>query len=170
MGRLFDAVAAILGIRQFTQYEGQTAMETEFTAQESDDPKKYRYMIRNDGTVDWEMIIIGIVSDIEHGFPNAVIAKRFHNSLVGIIVSMAERIGFSTVVLSGGCFQNRLLVNGAITELRAAGFDPYINRQVPTNDGGISLGQIRYVQAGIREAAPVPPPPPPKLNLYGRAY
>jgi hydrogenase maturation protein HypF len=83
----------------------------------------------------------------------ALISKKFHNALVETIVDTAKKAGLSRVVLSGGCFQNRYLTEKTVTRLRASGFQPYWHQRVPSNDGGISLGQIVAArQVGIGQS------------------
>ena len=136
-GRLFDAVAALVGIRQTSAFEGQAAMELEGSLQglETEDT----YDVADE---DWEPIVRGIVGDVRRGVPVGRIAARFHNSLASIIVRVATRVGDERVALSGGCFQNRTLVERTVDKLRAAGFRPYWHQRVPPNDGGIALGQL----------------------------
>lgn len=142
-GRLFDAVAAILGLRERTSFEGQAAMDLEF-ASGSDVAGTYDFRLEGESpiVVDWAPMILAIIDDLRRNEPVEVIAAKFHNALAGVIVTVAERIGQRTVVLSGGCFQNRYLTEGAIDRLRARNFEPYWHQRIPPNDGGIALGQI----------------------------
>ena len=84
--------------------------------------------------------------------PAGVIAAKFHNTLIQMIAAIAHEIGFSQVLLSGGCFQNRYLLEGAIKKLREEGFLPYWHHQVPPNDGGLALGQILGAAWRLEEA------------------
>jgi hydrogenase maturation protein HypF len=85
-----------------------------------------------------------------------VIAARFHNALVEAIVAVASSVGVERVALTGGCFQNRLLVERAARRLGAAGFEVLLHREVPPGDGGISLGQVVVAAAALeRRASPV---------------
>lgn len=142
-GRLFDAVAALVGIRQTCTFEGQAAMELEYSLEgfETDD----RYDVACE---DWEPIVRGIVGDLRRGAPVGRMAARFHNSLSEIIVRVATRVGDEKVALSGGCFQNRVLVQRTVRRLREAGFRPYWHQRVPPNDGGIALGQLAALARG----------------------
>jgi hydrogenase maturation protein HypF len=134
-GRLFDAVAALIGLRQGSQYEGQAAMELEFAVEPCDDCY--------DGcSADWESIVRGILDDLRCGVSVGRIAARFHNSLVEAIVAEAHAADEERVMLTGGCFQNKYLTERAVRRLREDGFRPYWHQRVPTNDGGIALGQI----------------------------
>lgn len=151
-GRLFDAVAALLGVRHRCSYEGQAAMELEALAARHrgvsrEDPAYPARIVRGELTVlDWEPWIRGILEDRERGWEAGRIALRFHRSLAGAIVEYARQIlgrqETRQVLLSGGCFQNRVLAEGVIAGLREEGFSPYWNQRVPINDGGISVGQI----------------------------
>lgn len=136
-GRLFDAVAAILDLRQRCSFEGQAAMEVEFALDgcETDD-------VYEPASEDWEPMIRGIIADLRSGIPTGLIAAKFHNTLAQAIVAVARRVGETQVALSGGCFQNRYLTERAVLRLREAGFRPYWHQRVPPNDGGIALGQL----------------------------
>jgi hydrogenase maturation protein HypF len=92
--------------------------------------------------IDWNQIILGVVEDLEKQVQIGIIAAKFHNSLCEIIVEIAQKIGREKILLTGGCFQNRYLTERTINRLQASGFQPYWQQTVPTNDGGISLGQI----------------------------
>jgi hydrogenase maturation protein HypF len=134
-GRLFDAVASIIGIRDRCSFEGQAAMELEFAAEAEPCDETYPLEL-NDEILDWEPMIRMILKD------HSKAAARFHNTLAEAIVSVARRSGETRVVLSGGCFQNRYLTERAVTALRTAGFEAYWHRRIPPNDGGIAVGQI----------------------------
>lgn len=153
VGRLFDAVASLAGVRQISRYEGQAAMELEFAIAGNTSNKAYPWRIVDANvdsgssflTVDWEPMVDGILRDIGSGCKSGVIATRFHNTLAGIIVDVARRIGEPRVTLSGGCFQNRYLTECSVRLLEEAGFSVYWHQRVPPNDGGIALGQIYAV-------------------------
>jgi hydrogenase maturation protein HypF len=150
-GRLFDAVASIIGLRQKVRFEGQAAMELEFLATEplKDEPRligtpaarPYAIKLR-DGVVDWEPVVLEILRDSSAGVSAANIARRFHETLAAAMVLVAQSVGIENVVLTGGCFQNKLLTELAVERLRAAGYRPYWHQRVPPNDGGIALGQV----------------------------
>lgn len=152
-GRLFDAVAAVLGIRQRASYEGQAAAELEWClpARAADARCALAVDIREGegGTggwvLDWEPMLRSLLGGMER--PEA--AALFHDTLVGSIVEVARRAGESTVVLSGGCFQNRYLTERAVARLRAEGFEPCWHRRVPPNDGGLSLGQVLWAAQAV---------------------
>ena len=143
VGRLFDAVASLAGLRQQVTFEGQAAMELEFAIQ----PcvcEAYSFEIKSTSpsVVDWRTMIEEIVEDVRRGLAPGVIAAKFHNALVEIIVAMARHVGQTRVVLTGDCFQNRYLIERSVQRLLEAGFRPYWHQRVPTNDGGIALGQV----------------------------
>jgi hydrogenase maturation protein HypF len=150
-GRLFDAVASLCGLRQRIRFEGQAAMELEFAAAaENSDAVSPFSLLEQRGTgpeprhtvIDWEPVIRDLLDDLFDGAPPARVAGKFHNTLVEIIVAAAKRFGRQRVVLTGGCFQNRILMEGAARRLEEEGFRPYWHQRVPPNDGGIALGQI----------------------------
>jgi hydrogenase maturation protein HypF len=142
-GRLFDAVASLTGLRQQASFEGQAAMELEFAIQ----PcicEAYAFEIKSTApsVVDWRPMIGEIVADLRRGLEPGVISAKFHNALVEIIVAVAHHAGQTRVVLTGGCFQNRYLTERSVQRLLEEGFRPYWHQRVPTNDGGIALGQV----------------------------
>jgi hydrogenase maturation protein HypF len=151
-GRLFDAVAALIDVRQRVSFEGQAAMALEFMA-DAQETGSYSFALRAaDGEpetleLDWQPIVEGVIEDSQRHVDPGIIAGRFHNTLVEALVAVAERIGETRVALTGGCFQNRLLTERAASRLRESGLDVLIHRQVPANDGGISLGQVAIAAA-----------------------
>jgi len=118
-------------------------MELEFVAGEGADDF-YPYAIRQDKPliVDWEPMLRTILADVRELIPARIISARFHNTLAEIVADVAERIGEPSIVLTGGCFQNRYLTERTVHRLKNCGFTVYWHQRVPTNDGGISLGQI----------------------------
>jgi hydrogenase maturation protein HypF len=143
-GRLFDAVAALAGLRQIAHFEGQAAMELEWAAGSWTGEAVYPFDLQEmDGLlrVDWGLLVQAILHDVRQGLPTAQIAGTFHRALVEIIVRVAQRVGVEHVALTGGCFQNQRLTEGAVMALRSAGFRPLWHQRVPPNDGGIALGQ-----------------------------
>jgi hydrogenase maturation protein HypF len=160
-GRLFDAVASLCGLRQLTRFEGQAAMELEFAIgfEETGDIYPFTISSRPDSdssvhqppmVVDWESLIHGILQEVQDEIPVARISRKFHNTLVEIMVEVARRIGEKRVVLSGGCFQNRFLIEHAVQRLESEGFRPYWQQRIPPNDGGIALGQIVAASRAVR--------------------
>jgi hydrogenase maturation protein HypF len=141
MGRLFDAVASVMGLRQKIAYEGQAAIELEYLACQFETKSSYRLTIK-ENKVQWQNCILEILGDLKQKLPKAEISYKFHNYLVDIIIYFSKSIGEPKVVLSGGCFQNRLLTENAIKALEKNGFKPYWHQRIPPNDGGIALGQM----------------------------
>jgi hydrogenase maturation protein HypF len=146
-GRLFDSVSALLGICRKNRYEGQAAVELEMAQDESEN-----------GGYEWEIkrmkdfrllmtdpIIQAIVCDLEKGLSPGIISRRFHNTMIEILSSacagLRDEIGINEVALSGGVFQNKTLLRGLTHSLQKKGFRVFTHSLVPTNDGGISLGQ-----------------------------
>lgn len=154
MGRLFDGVAALAGVRHRAGFEGQAAMELEFAADGVDDGAAYPLPLRDGrpAVADWEPLLLAVLADVERGLGPAVISARFHNALVDLADDLARRAGIPRVVLSGGCFQNLRLMRAVHARLVARGFEVYLPERFPPNDGGLSLGQA-YV-AALRERRP----------------
>jgi hydrogenase maturation protein HypF len=155
-GRLFDAVAAIIDVRQENLFEGQAAMELEFALEGYTTDEHYDTGIdRTAGpsalplVVDWGPMMRSILNDAARGIPLGRISAQFHNTLVEMILAVARRVGEPRVVLSGGCFQNRYLTERAIGRLREEGFAPYWHQRVPPNDGGIALGQAAMASHAV---------------------
>ncbi|MBM4165330.1 MAG: carbamoyltransferase HypF [Ignavibacteria bacterium] len=150
VGRLFDAVASILGIRQRANFEGQAAMELECLADcalhcvEYYNVETLTANTKSHIIIDWSQIILSVLDDVNRNIPVGMIASKFHNTLVEIIVELAKRFDEQRIVLSGGCFQNTILLERAIHRLQEEHFEPYWHQKIPTNDGGISLGQMYY--------------------------
>jgi hydrogenase maturation protein HypF len=143
VGRLFDAVASVTGIRQHASFEGQAAMELEFAAA-PDVMESYSFVVHPGDPliIDWEPMVRQIVNETRSNVTPKVISSKFHNTLAQIVVDIARRLGVLRVVLSGGCFQNRYLTERTVEGLREARFTTYWHQRVPPNDGGIALGQI----------------------------
>ncbi|MBM3880739.1 MAG: carbamoyltransferase HypF [Verrucomicrobia bacterium] len=169
-GRLFDAIASIVGLRQRVHFEGQAALDLEFALErdESDESYPIRLLTSEElealngeltmpcplhancaalrpslprFLVDWGPMLEGILADLRNLVPAWDISAKFHNTLADAIVAVAQSVGDRRVVLTGGCFQNRYLLERAVQSLRSAGFSPYWHQRVPPNDGGIALGQ-----------------------------
>jgi hydrogenase maturation protein HypF len=186
MGRLFDAISALLGIRGEIDYEGQAAVELEMAAHSwygeepssviargvhgceatpkqteqdssltlgtrsaiSDDKETYPFHIVEDKgirIVQLKDLLLAVIEDLHQGIPNGRISVRFHSTVAQMINEtchlIANDTGISQIALSGGVFQNRLLLRKTISLLESSGFQVFTHRQVPCNDGGISLGQ-----------------------------
>jgi hydrogenase maturation protein HypF len=153
-GRLFDAVASILGVRQRASFEGQAAMELEFAIDDFGTDDTYEMPLGADGVIDWAPAVRAILADVKRTRSAAEISAKFHNALVEAIVAVARRAGEACVALSGGCFQNKYLTERAIRRLREEGFRPFWHQRVPPNDGGIALGQIAGAARAHLEANP----------------
>lgn len=139
-GRIFDAVAALTGICPENGFEGQAAMALEFAA-DPDATALYDFKIE-DGIVDWRPMLRAILTDIDTGSKPGEVSGKFHATLAAIIVAAAKIVGEATVLLTGGCFQNALLLDRAADALEQAGFTVHTHRHVPPNDGGLALGQV----------------------------
>jgi len=149
-GRLFDGLAAILGMLQIADFEGQAAMGLEFGIGRSHDSEIYDFAVVGPGqpwVVDWEPMLRSVLAEARYATTPNRIAARIHNTLVQMLVAVAERHGERRVVLSGGCFQNRYLLQHSIEALELAGHDVFWNQTIPTNDGGIALGQVMALAA-----------------------
>jgi hydrogenase maturation protein HypF len=151
-GRLFDAVAYLIGLTHHVSFEGQAAMQLEFAVTPAlEDSYPWSVTAGEPLVIDWEPMIRCIIDDRRSGVSSGTIAAKFHNTLADIIVDIAQRVGQRKVVLTGGCFQNRYLTERAVRRLSEAGFRPYWHQRVPPNDGGIALGQI--IAASRQKAA-----------------
>jgi hydrogenase maturation protein HypF len=146
-GRLFDAVAALLGVRDAVTYEGQAAIELERLA-DPDESGTYGAAIDNSAavfTVRGADLVAAAHEDGMRGVPPATIAGRVHRGVADLIrracLIVRERTGLGTVALSGGVFQNVLLLGHVVSGLERDGFRVLRHQQVPPNDGGLSLGQ-----------------------------
>ena len=150
-GRLFDAVSALLGLRDSINYEGQAAIELEQFA-DPDERGSYPAAITG-GTVEGADLVRAAADDVLAGVDPAVIAARFHNGVVDLIVrncvALRGSTATTTVALSGGVFQNLLLLTRTVARLQADGFRVLTHSRVPTNDGGISLGQAAVAAARL---------------------
>lgn len=142
-GRLFDAVSALTGICQNQQYEAEAAMQLEAVINIS---CKDKYPYYAGKVVDFTPLIKSLVTDIKNRVPLTIISTKFHNTLACAISSVVEEISSRTniqkVVLSGGCFQNKYLLEQTSVELRDMEKEVFIHEKVPSNDGGIALGQL----------------------------
>ncbi len=158
-GRLFDAVAAALSIRpEATSYEGQAAIELEALAQsEADERAAYGFVVTDSdpAVLDWTPLWHDLLNDVSCSVPRSVIAKRFHNTVAEAVTQLARRLAdehrTDQVVLSGGVFQNRLLLGGVSGRLEAAGLAVLRPSLYPANDGGIALGQAAVAAARLLE-------------------
>ncbi|MBV9514787.1 MAG: carbamoyltransferase HypF, partial [Mycobacteriaceae bacterium] len=147
-------VSSLAGVRQVVAYEAQAAIELEGLSRGVDcGSRAYDFVIdRSVPTVliDPAPVLRAVVADLRAGVPAAVIGARFHRAVADMVVGLAgdERAGARTVALSGGVFQNALLLGLTVKGLRDRGFEVITHRRVPPNDGGIALGQLLAGNAG----------------------
>jgi len=153
MGRLFDAVAGLLGLRNAVNYEGQAAIELEAIA-DSDSTESYEFEIEAGGTIKAEAVIRRAVEDLLDDAPPREISGKFHLGVVELIGAIARHARderrLNRVVLSGGVFQNIFLLERVCQRLKRDGFEVFTHSRVPTNDGGISLGQAAVANARMK--------------------
>src|SRR5579885_2526484 len=154
-GRLFDAVASIIGLRQEANFEAQAAIELETISEDGWDGS-YPFEIENSEPwqIDLRPTISAIVADLGRECSLARIAAAFHSTVAAIIVEVCRRLraleGLNQVCLSGGTFQNMRLLERAARGLRKQGFELFLHARVPANDGGIALGQVVVANAVLR--------------------
>jgi hydrogenase maturation protein HypF len=162
VGRLFDAFAALSGLRQRASYEGQAAAELEGAAEGHASGQGYPFALCEpldaaDMVLDWQPALQAALADLRAGAVPGAVSAALHAGLAAAIVLVAARIGERRVILTGGCFQNARLTEAAVAALRAQGFDPIWHRRVPPNDGGLALGQAAWAawaeQRGERPCA-----------------
>jgi hydrogenase maturation protein HypF len=161
VGRLFDAVAALVGVRHHVTYEAQAAIELEMLATawaqgaapgaQPEGLAAYPFELEEEGSqllVRLRMLMAGVHADLARGREGGEVGWRFHRTLADLIVAVCQRlaeraeVGTEPVVLTGGCFQNRLLLSMAVPALVDAGFRVLLHQQTPCNDGCVSLGQV----------------------------
>lgn len=164
VGRLFDAVAAITGVRQRCRFEGQAAMQLEFALEDRATGEAYPFrLVEPDGQIDpppqkrdedfisdlklkwiidWGPMVEAICGEVRREAPTHWLSAKFHNTLADAAVAVVRRAGERRVVLSGGCFQNKYLTERLVQRLRQERFCPYWHQRIPPNDGGLALGQI----------------------------
>jgi hydrogenase maturation protein HypF len=165
MGRLFDAVAAIAGVRESVSFEGQAAIELERAAEEYFEHKGYSFTLgpgewNNSAStplvIDPRPVIRSVVADLKRGEPPGRIARRFHLAVASMIETVCgilrQQSGISTVALSGGTFLNALLASDASQRLTRAGFRVLRHSRVPPGDGGLCLGQLAIAAAATAGA------------------
>ena len=157
-GRLFDGVAALVGLFPRVSYEGQAAIGLENAAGSERVNDGYPLPLVEETTpdggisvvLDWQPLVAAILGDLHRSIAISIISARYHNALVGAIVEVAKRMSVPQVALCGGCFQNRRLTETVSASLAQAGFAPLLHRRVPPNDGSISLGQILVAAAKLK--------------------
>jgi hydrogenase maturation protein HypF len=155
-GRLFDAVASIMGLRHEETFEAQAAIELETVAQPGvKDLYPFSIADTAPAIVDLRPTITEIVAEVRRSQPAGLIASRFQNTVAAATVEMCRRIrewdGLTGVCLTGGTFQNIYLLARTVESLRACGFEVFLHAAVPPNDGGISLGQAVIASQLIRQ-------------------
>ena len=154
-GRLFDGVAALLDLRLQSEFEGQAAMDVEFAAEMAPSmPHPYSMDCDPGDTIDWVTMIHEMLEDLRNATPVPVIAARFIATLAEAILLVARAARKPTVVLSGGCFQNVLLLETTVARLLGEGFTPLWPRCLPPNDGGLAVGQSVVAAARLHDSTP----------------
>jgi hydrogenase maturation protein HypF len=160
MGRLFDAVASLIGLRDAIRHEGQAAMELEWRADGETSDRTYPFDVAGGDVwvVDSRPLIAAVVDDVRRRESIATIAARFHGTIARMTADVCRRIrettGIGDVVLSGGVFLNARLTTLTEARLREAGFVVYRHRIVPPGDGGLCLGQLAIAAATTDAASP----------------
>jgi hydrogenase maturation protein HypF len=153
LGRLFDAVASLAGVRQHVTYEGQAAIELETLAGDRD-AAGYHFGVGGQ-EVDAAPVIAAVVADVRAGRPASLIAARFHTGVAEMLLEACRRLrqqtGLNAVALSGGVWQNATLLRLATSALLRAGFVVHQHRQAPANDGGLALGQAAIAATWLRQ-------------------
>lgn len=160
MGRLFDAVASLAGVRDDALYEGQAAIELEAVADmTAEGTYAFEIAVPDDGgplVVDSAPVLAAVLDDIVYRTPASVISARFHRAVTAAVVEtcarLAPELGLTHVALTGGVFMNRLIVRGAADGLREAGLTPLTHLRLPANDGGIAFGQAVVAWSRRHEA------------------
>ena len=159
MGRLFDAAASLAGIRQDVNYEAQAAIEFEALV-DPEETAAYPFHLEQ-GSLVVGGGIAALVADVLSGVVASKISARFHNGVAGMIAEAVSYLGSETgieeVVLSGGVWQNLTLMRRTLSLLRLGGFRVYIHREVPTNDGGLALGQAAIAACRLRDGSLLSP-------------
>ncbi len=161
MGRLFDAMAAIVGIADDARYEGEAAIMLEAAAGTCDPASGYRFTLTESENpedplvIDAGGVVLAALSDVAREVDPSVISARFHEAVVECIVAvgkqMTQRAGTHYVALAGGVFMNRLVLGGAVERLRSAGCSPLTHVSLPVNDGAVSFGQAVVAWANRRK-------------------
>lgn len=154
-GRLFDAVASMLGLQQRSSFEGEAAIAVESAADRAAQAAALAEpaIIKTRGplVIDWRPTLSAMVNASRAGISAEGLAAGFHEALVDSIVGIARRVGMARVLLTGGCFQNARLTERALAKLRQAGCDPYWHRRIPPNDGGLAVGQAAFAARALIE-------------------
>lgn len=143
VGRLFDAVASLSGLCHINHYEGEAAMHLESAAQTTNCDQSYPYQLQSGSpwVIDWKMMIEAILADYSNNL-SELIAEKFHNTLAKVAFTIAVEAKQENIVLSGGCFQNDLLVKKILNCFQTSDFKIFQHENIPPNDGGLAVGQI----------------------------
>jgi hydrogenase maturation protein HypF len=154
-GRLFDAVAALVGLHPVAAFEGQAPMALEAALQDTRGDGRYPFALDRAGDgrgliLDWGLMLKGVLADVAAGVETARISLCFHNTMAEMLVATAVRCGAERAILAGGCFQNRYLTERVAERLRAFGIAPYWSERIPPNDGGIAVGQVLAAAQQLR--------------------
>ncbi len=147
-GRLFDGVSSLLDLVQLNSFEGEAAMRLEFAAKTSSDRAVYAVPIDFSVTpniIDWRPMVAAIIADISNGIPSSIIARRFHNSAAAIILKISQHYCVTQILLTGGCFQNTLLIETTSALLQKQGIEVLWHKKLPANDASICVGQVKAV-------------------------
>jgi len=149
-------VSSILGLQQRIAFEGQGAMAVEFSASEQEEGFYPTQWEDGEGlkNLDWGGVVEGILRDVDKNLDNSLISAKFQNSLVEGVIKASSVFGQNKVLLGGGCFQNKNLLESCARRLRVAGVEAYWPREVPPNDGGLSLGQAVIARGEKRASFP----------------
>lgn len=145
MGRLFDAVSALLDCVLRNHFEGEAALSFEAEAMKAHSFPTYTMPLIKEGDlflIDWRPAILQMLADKKNRVSTPEIALGFHQSLVDTMIRIAHAASLEKVVLTGGVMQNMVLLNAALTQLKEAGFTPFWHHHIPPNDGGIAVGQM----------------------------
>jgi len=158
IGRLFDAVASLLGLCQLNSFEGEAAMAVEFAARRVREQIPLPPIVTRETAgplvLDWRPLLAAMLNEHRRGETPEPLAAALHDGLSAAIVDVARRVGRRRVVLTGGCFQNARLTEQTVDQLCAAGFAPYFHHRVPPNDGGLAIGQAVFAARPLIEEKP----------------
>jgi hydrogenase maturation protein HypF len=152
VGRLFDAVAALLGLCQVMSFEGQAAQRLQAAAEQAPRQRPYPVELARDGDgwlIDWRPMLAALLGERAAGQPVARIAARFHATLAAAVVGVARRLRAGRVVLCGGCFQNRRLLADTRAALQDAGIAMWWPARLPPGDAALACGQAAVVLARV---------------------
>ena len=146
VGRLFDGISCLLKPTDKITFEGQKAMELEYMTNDfitsETYPFHWQYELNNCNYINWYPLIKNIIQDYQQQKPSYLISAKFHQTLVKIILTITQQVGLKNIVLAGGCFQNKYLLENTINALENEKFKPYWNQKIPINDAGLPLGQL----------------------------